>query len=166
MPDFDLKLLPDNVVKATMKLIEIGKGDKVPPPLLFSGPAGTGKTSLAHELGKMLACEVLTIHMNNARETQSEKTVERFCSAISLNALERDGCTKMVIVDECDASVRNGEIWRPNIDRFKDRCAFIFITNHPDKLSTSLRSRLLEIKFDDGIDIRQMQLQQQLDGIL
>ncbi|ODA49498.1 hypothetical protein BC476_06030 [Vibrio parahaemolyticus] len=164
METYDLQLLPDEVIQKALKAIEIGQGLKVPPPILLHGKAGTGKSSLAQWLGEQLCCEVLTVHCNNSKETNFISSIERFCSSVSLEKLGKQGCSKLVIFDEMENLQRNGEIIRPLLDRFsKQHCWFIGTTNHLEKISDSTKSRFVQISFDDGIDVRQMLLQQQLN---
>ena len=77
--------------------------------LLFYGPAGTGKTTLAKLIAKNINCDVLYINASDERgiETIRDK-VSGFASTMSFKSL------KLVILDEADfltimaqASLRN-----------------------------------------------------------
>ena len=110
--------------------------------LLFYGPAGTGKTTLAKLITKNIDCDVLYINASDERgiETIRDK-VSGFASTMSFKPL------KVVILDEADfltimaqASLRNV------IETFSRSTRFILTCNYLERIIDPLQSRCQTLK--------------------
>ena len=110
--------------------------------LLFYGPAGTGKTTLAKLITKNIDCDVLYINASDERgiETIRDK-VSGFASTMSFKPL------KIVILDEADfltimaqASLRNV------IETFSRSTRFILTCNYLERIINPLQSRCQTLK--------------------
>tara|TARA_R110000782_G_scaffold32974_1_gene80037 strand:- start:223 stop:1137 length:915 start_codon:yes stop_codon:yes gene_type:complete len=110
--------------------------------LLFYGPAGTGKTTLAKLIAKNVDCDLLYINASDERgiETIRDK-VSGFASTMSFKAL------KIVILDEADfltimaqASLRNV------IETFSRSTRFILTCNYLERIIDPLQSRCQTLK--------------------
>ena len=110
--------------------------------LLFYGPAGTGKTTLAKLIAKNIDCDLLYINASDERgiETIRDK-VSGFASTMSFKAL------KIVILDEADfltimaqASLRNV------IETFSRSTRFILTCNYVERIIDPLQSRCQTLK--------------------
>ncbi len=110
--------------------------------LLFYGPAGTGKTTLAKLIAKNVDCDVLYINASDERgiETIRDK-VSGFASTMSFKPL------KVVILDEADfltimaqASLRNV------IETFSRSTRFILTCNYLERIINPLQSRCQTLK--------------------
>tara|TARA_B100001093_G_scaffold223695_1_gene214387 strand:- start:489 stop:1412 length:924 start_codon:yes stop_codon:yes gene_type:complete len=110
--------------------------------LLFYGPAGTGKTTLAKLIAKNIDCDLLYINASDERgiETIRDK-VSGFASTMSFKAL------KIVILDEADfltimaqASLRNV------IETFSRSTRFILTCNYLERIIDPLQSRCQTLK--------------------
>ena len=110
--------------------------------LLFYGPAGTGKTTLAKLIAKNIDCDLLYINASDERgiETIRDK-VSGFASTMSFKAL------KIVILDEADfltimaqASLRNV------IETFSRSTRFILTCNYIERIIDPLQSRCQTLK--------------------
>jgi len=119
--------------------------------LLFYGPAGTGKTTLAKLITKNIDCDVLYINASDERgiETIRDK-VSGFASTMSFKPL------KVVILDEADfltimaqASLRNV------IETFSCSTRFILTCNYLERIIDPLQSRCQTLKIipPDKLDI-------------
>jgi replication factor C small subunit len=119
--------------------------------LLFYGPAGTGKTTLAKLITKNIDCDVLYINASDERgiETIRDK-VSGFASTMSFKPL------KVVILDEADfltimaqASLRNV------IETFSRSTRFILTCNYLERIIDPLQSRCQTLKIipPDKLDI-------------
>jgi len=119
--------------------------------LLFYGPAGTGKTTLAKLIAKNIDCDLLYINASDERgiETIRDK-VSGFASTMSFKAL------KIVILDEADfltimaqASLRNV------IETFSRSTRFILTCNYLERIIDPLQSRCQTLKIipPDRLDI-------------
>ena len=110
--------------------------------LLFYGPAGTGKTTLAKLIAKNIDCDLLYINASDERgiETIRDK-VSGFASTMSFKSL------KIVILDEADfltimaqASLRNV------IETFSRSTRFILTCNYLECIIDPLQSRCQTLK--------------------
>ena len=119
--------------------------------LLFYGPSGTGKTTLAKLIAKNIDCDLLYINASDERgiETIRDK-VSGFASTMSFKSL------KIVILDEADfltimaqASLRNV------IETFSRSTRFILTCNYLERIIDPLQSRCQTLKIipPDRLDI-------------
>lgn len=134
-------ILPKQTYKAAAGFIKSGSI----PNLLLTGPAGTGKTTLAKVLCEKLDYEWLMINGSNEGRSLDtlRNTIATFASSMSF-----DGSRKCVIVDEADhipdltqAAMRNF------VEEYHTNCSFIFTCNYPNKIIEPLHSRCSRIDF-------------------
>lgn len=108
--------------------------------LLFSGVAGTGKTTLAkvllHELGVDRA-DVLVINGS------SENGVDEIRTRITAFATTMPfGDFKYVLLDEADYLTPNAQAALRNVmERYSNSCRFLLTCNYPEKIIPALHSR-------------------------
>ena len=110
--------------------------------LLFYGPAGTGKTTLAKLLVKKLDCEYLYINASDERgiETVRDK-VSGFASTMSFKPL------KVVILDEADfLTIQAQASLRNIIETFSRTTRFIMTCNFVERIIDPLQSRCQVLK--------------------
>jgi DNA polymerase III delta prime subunit len=111
---------------------------------LFSGSAGTGKTSIA----KLLVQNHDYIFLNGSLDRGIDilrNTIEDFLVSGSLNT----DTPKIVLLDEADGLnvVTTQPALRGFIEEYSRHARFILTANHPNKLISPLRSRLTEVNF-------------------
>lgn len=118
------------------------------PHLLFSGIAGTGKTSLA-----LLLLRELNIpnedflKINASRERTIEKLQDKIISFINCWAFNPSGI-KYILLDEADKLSQTAQgMLRGEMETYASSCRFIMTCNYPHKIIPALHSRLQEIKF-------------------
>lgn len=122
-----------------------------PQNCLFSGIAGSGKTSLARVLAKELKAETLFIKCATEGTLDVLRTkIHEFCNAMSF-----DGRKKLVILDELDSAsttgVNNFQLGlRTEIESCADDTFFIATCNYSTKIVPAIMSRcpLIPLKFD------------------
>ena len=110
--------------------------------LIFYGPAGTGKTTLAKLITKNLDCDSLYINASDERgiETIRDK-VSGFASVASFKPL------KVVILDEADfLTIQAQESLRNIIETFSRTTRFILTCNYVERIIDPLQSRCHVLK--------------------
>jgi replication factor C small subunit len=110
--------------------------------MLFYGPAGSGKTTLAKLLVKNLDCDYLMINASDERgiETIRDK-VSGFASSASFKPL------KVVILDEADfLTIQAQASLRNVIETFSRTTRFIMTCNYVERIIDPLQSRCQVLK--------------------
>ena len=110
--------------------------------MIFYGPAGTGKTTLAKLLVNNLDCEYLYINASDERgiETIRDK-VSGFASTMSFKPL------KVVILDEADfLTIQAQASLRNVIETFSKSTRFILTCNYVERIIDPLQSRCQVLK--------------------
>jgi replication factor C small subunit len=110
--------------------------------MLFYGPAGSGKTTLAKLLVKNLDCDYLLINASDERgiETIREK-VTGFASTASFKSI------KVVILDEADFLTINAQASLRNvIETFSRTTRFILTCNYVERIIDPIQSRCQVLK--------------------
>jgi DNA polymerase III delta prime subunit len=140
-------ILPESIKKTFKEYIAQGEL----PSFLFSGSAGTGKTTAAKALCNEIGAEYIMI--NGSDEGRSidtlRTTIKSFASTVSLT-----DARKVVIVDEAD--YMNAQSVQPAlrnfIEEFSSNCRFIFTCNFKNRIIEPLHSRcaVIEFKIDSG----------------
>jgi len=117
-------------------------GDNDIQNMVFYGPAGTGKTTLAKLLVNNLNCEYLYINASDERgiETIRDK-VSGFASTMSFKPL------KVVILDEADfLTIQAQASLRNVIETFSKSTRFILTCNYVERIIDPLQSRCQVLK--------------------
>jgi len=110
--------------------------------LIFYGPAGTGKTTLAKLIVKNLDCDYLYINASDERgiETIRDK-VSGFASVASFKSI------KVVILDEADfLTIQAQASLRNIIETFSRTTRFILTCNYVERIIDPLQSRCQVLK--------------------
>jgi DNA polymerase III delta prime subunit len=115
------------------------------PNLLFAGPAGIGKTTVAKALCNEIGADVLFINasMENGIDVLRTK-IQSFASTVSFS-----GGIKVVILDEADYA--NPQSFQPAlrgfIEEFSQNCRFILTCNYKNRVIAPLHSRCSVVEF-------------------
>jgi replication factor C small subunit len=118
------------------------------PHLMFSGVQGSGKTSLAKLLLKMLNIprgDILEI--NASRERQVDVIQDRIVNFVQTWALGPTGI-KYIILDEADSMSQLAQrVLRGEMEKYHDMCRFILTCNYPERIIPAIHSRCQGYRF-------------------
>jgi replication factor C small subunit len=110
------------------------------PHLLFSGSAGTGKTTLAKVLLNELGVESMDVLiMNGSSQNGVDEVRDRITNFATTMGF---GGMRYVLLDEADYLSPNAQAALRNVmETFSDFCRFILTCNYPTKIIPALHSR-------------------------
>ena len=133
-----------NTIKGTLN--DLVKEERV-PNLMFTGPAGVGKTTVARAICDMTNSDYIIINgSDEGRMIDTLRTkMTQFCSTISLSG----GSRKVVIIDEADYSNPDSvqPAMRGFIEKFAENCSFIFTCNYKNRIIEPIHSRCAVVDF-------------------
>jgi DNA polymerase III delta prime subunit len=115
------------------------------PNLIFAGPAGVGKTSLARALCSQIDADLLFVNASLDRGIgEVRTTVSQFASCSSMF-----GGVKVVLLDEADNLTGDSQkALRALIEEFQNHCRFILTCNYPHNIIDAIHSRCSVIDFN------------------
>jgi replication factor C small subunit len=107
------------------------------PHLLLSGPAGTGKTTVAKIIVKNIECDYLYINASDENNVDTVRNkIKSFASTIGFKPL------KVIILDEADYLTQNAQAALRNImETFSRSCRFILTCNYVERMIDPIISR-------------------------
>ena len=120
------------------------------PHLLFSGPAGVGKTSLALVIAKKLFKDLwrpnfLELNASDERGIDVIRNkVKDFARTRSIGEVP----FKIIYLDECDALTREAQqALRRTMENYTQTCRFILSANYSSKIIDPIQSRCVVFRF-------------------
>ena len=134
-------ILPEEI-KATFQAY-VDKGSV--PNLLLSGPAGTGKTTIAKAMLNELDADYIVINGSLNGNIDTLRTdIQQFASSQSLSANGR----KYVIFDEADfLTAATQPALRNFMEEFAKNCGFILTCNYRARVLKEIQSRCAVVEF-------------------
>ena len=140
-------VLPSNIKEIFHGIVKDGEI----PNLLLSGPAGTGKTTIAKALCNELNCDHLFLNASKERGIETIRfDVTNYSSTKSLY-----GGRKVVILDEADSLTPDAQTaLRATIEDCSAGTSFIFTCNYKNRIISPLHSRCSVIEFRIGKEDR------------
>tara|TARA_E500000318_G_scaffold20074_2_gene20741 strand:+ start:8323 stop:9258 length:936 start_codon:yes stop_codon:yes gene_type:complete len=135
-------ILHDGLKETFQKIVESGEV----PNMLFSGTAGTGKTTVAKALCNQMNLDWIMINGSEDGNIDTLRgKIKQFASTISLQ-----GGVKVVILDEAD--YLNPQSTQPAlrgfIEEFSNNCRFILTCNFKNRIIEPLHSRCGVFEFN------------------
>jgi DNA polymerase-3 subunit gamma/tau len=135
---FDEILGQKSVVASLKNLIEINH--KLPPCILFSGPSGTGKTSIARICASVVGCTTQNIIEIDAASYSSVENVRLLTDQMRFSPLGSK--SRVVILDEVHRLSKQAfDALLKNIEEPPEGSSWIFCSTEPDKLPSTIKTR-------------------------
>jgi replication-associated recombination protein RarA len=151
---FRPKKLEDVILLPRIKLLF---ANGVSNNYIFYGSFGTGKTTLARILIGRYTKDKPYLEINSSFYTSIETLrtkIDEFCSKVymgfDLDVNIDSNSTKYVFLDEFErTSLQYQDALKAYIEEYSSKnVRFIFTTNHINKVSNGIKSRLIEVNFD------------------
>ena len=116
------------------------------PNMMFTGTAGTGKTTVARAICEELDLDYIVINGSEEGNIDTLRgKIKQFASSVSLS-----GGYKVVILDEAD--YLNPQSTQPAlrgfIEEFSNNCRFIMTCNFENRIIEPLHSRCTKVAFN------------------
>jgi replication factor C small subunit len=140
-------------IKGQEKIVERVKAfieTKNMPHLLFSGPAGIGKTTLSLIIGNKLFGEdknSLFLELNASDERGIDVVRNKVKDFARTRAI-RDVPFKVIYLDECDSLTKDAQqALRRTMETYSNTCRFILSCNYSSKIIDPIQSRCTVFRF-------------------
>ena len=162
------KIADLDLVEVRQSLSEIAKSGNMPHAFLFAGPKGTGKTSAARIIAKVVNCEHLTAGGEPCNKCDQCVSITKGTNldVIELDAASHRGIDdvraikdavklapakakkKVYIIDEAHMlTTEASNALLKTLEEPPEHCIFILATTNPEKLLPTIRSRTVNITF-------------------
>jgi DNA polymerase III gamma/tau subunit len=143
--------------QAVSVLKQMLQDKRLPHALLFTGPSGTGKTTLARLVSKKLGCNEGDFQEINAADFNGIDMIRSMRTRAMLHPLH--GTCRVFIVDEAHAISKEGQSALLKILEDTPQHVYFFLaTTDPAKMLKTVTSRCTEIKVKEMTDAYQKQL--------
>lgn len=122
--------------------------DEQIPHLIFEGPAGSGKTTLARILLKEIPSVSLKLNASG-KEDRNIETMQVKVKQFAASAVAK-GKLKIVFMDEADGMLAPAqESLKNTMEAYNKNCRFIMTCNSVGKIIDPLRSRCIPFTFNE-----------------
>ena len=117
------------------------------PHLLFSGPPGSGKTTIAMIL--IDSCASASLTLNASSGDRGIATIKTTVKQFAGSQRQKKGKMNIIFFDEADGLTGDAQMALKNtIERYHKNCRFIFTANHLEMVIPEIQSRCINYKFE------------------
>lgn len=145
------KYRPDNfdqVVgqdEAVAQLKTMARDKRFPHTILFTGPSGTGKTTIARILRTKLKCSDMDFFERNASEDRGIESIRAIQRTMPTRPMA--GKAKVYLIDECHAMTADAQnAFLKILEDTPSHVYFFLATTDPQKLKKTIITRCHEVK--------------------
>jgi len=136
--------------------------EEMPHTILFTGPSGTGKTTLARIVAKRLRCSEHDLQELNTADFRGIDTVRDVVKNMSLCPM--DGPCRVWILDECHSLTKDAQhALLKALEDTPKHVYFLLATTNPEKLLPTIKTRCVTF---DVKPLNDMLMGELLNGIL
>lgn len=129
---------------SAVKILKEKLASNFPHTVIFSGPSGTGKTTLARILKTQLNCSDRDFTELNCASFRGIDTVREITQNMVLCPI--GGKCRIWLIDEAHAVSRDGQgAFLKTLEDTPSHCYFFLATTDPNKLLQTIRTRATEI---------------------
>lgn len=139
---FDEVVGQENAVRELRGMIQ---APTFPRSLMFSGPSGVGKTTLARIVGTELGCHRDDFFEINCSDDRGINTVRQISDRLSLRP-RKGGTCRMWLLDECQAMTPDAQgALMKHLEEAPKHVIFMLATTDPQKMREAIRTRCKSI---------------------
>lgn len=140
---------------AVAQLRAIISDKRIPHAMLFTGPSGTGKTTMARIVKDEIGCHTMDFHEVDCGDVKGVDSVRDIKLAARMPSLH--GTSKVWVVDECHKMTNDAQhCFLKTLEDAPRHVYFFLCTTDPHKILKTIRTRCTEINLsrlsDEDID--------------
>lgn len=128
------------------ELTTMGKAGKLPHVMMFSGPSGTGKTTVARILRRLLKCQDIDYNEINSADCRGIDDIRGIIA--NMGAAPVASPCRIWLIDECQGLTPDAQnAFLKALEDTPQHVYFFLCTTDPKKIKAAMQTRCTEFKF-------------------